>query len=300
MEKPKTDLYQEVTDKILSLLEQGVAPWRQTWKTSDVPRNFANKKPYTGINVWLLAMLPYERPLFLTYKQALQMGGQVRKGEKGHKVIFWKVTEAKDPQTGEMKQVFLLRYYTVFNVAQVAGIKELLPALPEPPSETQKTANCKAIINNMPNPPKLQHGGAQAYYMPLTDLVQMPPLTSFESKEAYFSTLFHEYAHATGHPKRLNRLEIATSGKSFFGSEDYSKEELTAELTASFLCNIAGIENARLIENSAAYIANWLQKLRNDKRMIITAAQQAKRATEYILANNITPTADDASPDESN
>jgi len=209
----------------------------------------------------------------LTFRQARVLGGFVRRGERGFPIVFWQFI--KDEETEE--KFPLLRYYTVFNVGQCEGIDvPILGARAFSPIE-----ECENIVSGMPNPPRTEFGGNRAFYVPSRDLITIPARGRFTDGEEFYATMFHEMAHSTGHQSRLNRKGISESGVGF-GSEIYSQEELVAEIGASFLNAKAGIVGCT-IANSASYIANWLLALRNDKRMIISAAGQAQRAADYIL-----------------
>ena len=273
-------VYEIFTDRIISELEKGTIPWRQPWKESGRPVNLVSRKPYQGINVILLRSTCRSSPYWLTFKQAKDLGGHVRKGEKATPVVFWKWTERteRDPETGEeRKDGFpILRYYSVFNADQVEGI-----AVPEEaPRPFNPVEHAEGIISAMPSCPEIQHRGDRAYYSPRLDQVVLPPKGIFDSENGYYSVAFHELTHSTGHSSRLHRFD--TEDLAPFGSTDYSKEELVAELGASFLCAEAGIDGA-VIPNSAAYIQNWLGAMRNDKRMVVLAAAQAQKAADYIL-----------------
>jgi len=270
--------YEVVTESIIKQLESGVAPWRKSWRT-EMPANLASKKEYRGINVFLLASLGYGSRYWLTYRQAQTLGGSVRKGEHGSKVVFWKIDEYRkeDKETGETenRKSILLRYYTVFNLEQCDGIKSPEPALAVHPIE-----QCESIVRSMPTPPKLVQE-AQACYRPSADTVGIPARSAFTSAEEYYSTFFHELTHSTGHPSRLSREGIMEHHP--FGSEDYSKEELVAEMGAAMLCGVAGIES-RTLDNSAAYLHHWISRLKSDSRLVVSAASQAQKAADYILA----------------
>lgn len=273
MRNSKSDVYQIITDRIISLLEKGVAPWRKPWNTAGLdngPANLVSKKHYQGINSFLLACQSYESPFWLTYKQAQEKGGNIRKGEKGTPVIFWKILEKDDPQdTGGLpalpalpdgsnihgkKRFGLLRYYTVFNIEQCDGIDTPpLESIAWP--EHERIERAEAIVDGMPNRPDIEYGGARAFYRPSTDSVKVPELKRYEKPEEFYSTLFHELAHSTGHESRLGREGIVEAH--FFGDPVYSREELIAEMTATFLCAHCGIEN-QTIENSAAYLQGWI------------------------------------------
>lgn len=286
----KTDAFQVITDRVISLLESGVAPWRKTWNAADdsqAPKNLISKKEYNGINCLILAAQGYNSPYWLTFNQAKEKGGHIRKGEKGTPVVFWRVSEKDDPKgeidpkTGKVKKdkLFLLRYYTVFNVEQTEGINYPKPEKVEV-SEVERIERAEAVIKNMPNPPSMAFGGNRAFYSPCTDSVKVPTIDSYEVKEHYYGTVFHELSHSTGHRSRLNRSGVAEAH--FFGDEEYSKEELIAEMASAFLCGHCGIENIT-IENSASYLQNWINALKGDKRLVVHAASAAQKAANYIL-----------------
>ena len=271
-------VYDQITERIIDMLETGTVPWRKPWQVqAGLPRNLLTKKLYRGINVFLLHALRYESPYWLTFRQALELGGNVRKGEKACPVVFWKQLEIEDKASGEKEKIPLLRFYHVFNVAQCDGLKNL-PA----PVETPCSALVKPdeIVSLMPQRPEIKHGMRQAFYSPSADFVAMPERARFTNEAGYYGTLFHELIHATGHPARLNRLTLTESEG--FGSNPYCKEELIAEMGAAFLCGEAGIEESTL-ENSAAYLKGWLEQLQNDKKLIVQAAAQAQKAADFIL-----------------
>jgi antirestriction protein ArdC len=269
--------YEVVTESIIKQLESGVAPWRKPWRT-EMPANLASKKEYRGINVFLLASLGYGSRYWLTYRQAQTLGGSVRKGEHGSKVVFWKIDEYRkeDKDTGETenRKSILLRYYTVFNLEQCEGIKS-----PEPTRIIAPLGQCETIVNSMPNPPSFEQD-SRAFYRPSTDTLGVPARSAFDSAEEFYSTLFHELTHSTGHPSRVGREGIMEHNP--FGSEDYSKEELVAEMGAAMLCGVAGIQS-RTLDNSASYLQSWINRLRSDSRLIVSAASQAQKAADYIL-----------------
>lgn len=287
----KRDIYQEVTDRIIAAIESGQAlPWRKPWKVrveyGGFHRNLVSKKPYRGVNTFILdfiaAVEGYQSPYWLTFKQARDKGGCVRKGEKGTKIVFFKPLPIKVEENGETKTkvIPLLRDFTVFNVDQCDGID--VPEVPEQEGPVfTPIEKCEDIIAKMPNAPRIQHRENRAYYSPAMDYVNMPHREDFDSPEFYYSVGFHELAHSTGHQSRLNRKEIADFQA--FGDEPYSKEELTAEMSSAMLCAVAGIDVAPLQENTAAYIKNWLGKLKDDKKFVVQAAARAQRATDYIL-----------------
>jgi antirestriction protein ArdC len=270
-----SSVYSIVTEQILKQLESGVAPWHRPW-TTEIPKNLASGRAYRGINVFLLASNGYGSPYWLTYKQATERGGHVRKGEHGTKIVFWKIgtreTEDAEGDTFERKSI-LLRYYTVFDVEQCEGIPS-----PSTSRVVNRIEECERIVQQMPNPPAMQQDG-RAWYRPSTDTVGMPSRNAFNSAEEYYSTLFHELTHSTGHTKRVGRYGIEKLNT--FGSESYSKEELIAEMGAAMLSGIAGIER-KTLSNSAAYLKSWIDVLKSDSRMVVSAASQAQKAADYI------------------
>jgi len=274
-----TDVYSIVTNRIIEHLEKGVVPWQKPWTDAGLPKNLITGKNYRGINVWLLNTLNYQQNSFLTFKQVKDLGGYVKKGEKAQEVIFWKWIEKENKETKETERVPLLRYYTVFNIAQCEGIpKEKLPQIIERNNNTIE--DCEKIINEMPKRPDIRHKEHSAFYNKMQDYVNVPKMETFKSSEHYYGTLFHELVHSTGHNERLNRNELTKSNG--FRSENYAVEELTAEMGASYLKSYAGIPIEQL-ENNAAYIKGWLESLKNDKRFIVHASAQAQKATDYIL-----------------
>jgi antirestriction protein ArdC len=273
-------VYEQITERIIALLAQGTVPWHKPWKArTGLPRNLVSQKPYRGINVFLLLSMNYESPFWLTFRQALQLGGTVRKGEKSCPVVFWKQTTFEDKETREPQKIPLLRFYHVFNVAQCDGLKIGGEPVEEPVDEFIKS---EEIVAHMPQRPIIKHGMARAFYSPREDCVGLPLRERFERAEGYYATLFHELVHASGHESRLNRSTLKESMG--FGSNPYCKEELIAEMGAAFLCAHAQIVEL-IIDNSAAYLQGWLEQLRNDKTLIVQAAAQAQRAADFILGN---------------
>ncbi len=285
------DVYAIVTEKIVNLLEQGIVPWRRPWSATGLPRNLISTKPYRGVNLFLLSATKYVSPFWLTMKQANELGGSVRKGEHSQIVVFWKVDQIANvgTETGtesdeadeKSRRRFVLRYYRLFNLEQCELPQAVLDKLPK--IETHQHDPIEAaerIIAGIPNPPEIQYVGSKAFYSPTTDRITLPPRELFTSTEEIYACLFHEESHAAGAPKRLNRKSITEAAP--FGSPTYSFEELVAECSAAYLCAEAGISPA-VLENQAAYIQGWLAKLHSEKRMVVTAAAQAQRASDYIL-----------------
>jgi antirestriction protein ArdC len=271
------NVYEIITDRILHKMAQGIVPWRQPW-VGGVPKNLVSGKEYRGVNVFLLASSRFTSPYFLTYKQATGKGGQVRKGEHGTPVVFWKVGDSNkvDPATGKKGKYFILRYYTVFNVTQCEGIEA---PVGESAVKFNPIAECEQLVETYTSRPHIQHGGGRACYIPSLDHIHMPNRESFHTPEEYYSTLFHELTHSTGSESRLNRKGITDPIK--FASHDYSFEELVAECGAAFLCGHTGIEN-KTLDNSVAYLQSWTAKLRSEPRWIVEAASQAAKAADLI------------------
>jgi antirestriction protein ArdC len=226
--------------------------------------------------------MSYSSPYWLTFKQAQELGGHVRKGEKSCPVVFWKWLDVE--RDGEKERVPFLRYYSVFNAAQCEGIESHVPSVPGATREHSPIVAAQAIVDAMPKRPEIRLGLDRAFYSPGGDYVGMPDPGQFRSAEDWHSVIFHELTHATGHDSRLARKGVsATDGEwSAFGSTPYAKEELVAEMGAAFLCGHAGIVE-RTIDNSAAYVASWLSRLKNDPKLVITAAGQAQKAADFIL-----------------
>jgi antirestriction protein ArdC len=288
--------YDVITQRILDALEQGEVPWRKPWSVQAGlrPQNAISKRPYSGINAFLLGWSGYTDPRWITFRAAKANGGSVRKGEKATPIVFYKRITRKcspahpgvvcghcDIGNPGVKSFGILKYFNVFNVEQIDGLDLEPIEAPDPAEAPDPIEAAEAIIAAAPNPPSLDHaGGNQAYYIPAKDEVHLPPRESFGDAGEYYATVFHELGHATGHESRLNRHGLET-GIAPFGSKIYSKEELAAEFASAFLCNTAGIENT--IDNSAAYIAGWARALRQDKKIVVQAASQGQKAADYIL-----------------
>jgi len=277
--------YKVITDKILEKLEEGTVPWHQPWST-EMSKNLVSKKEYRGINVFLLASMGYANPYWLTFRQAGQLGGHIRRGEKSTPVVFWKWMEKntgdlQDNGDAIVNRYPILRHYKVFNLDQCDDIPaDKIPEL-EKREDFHPIGEAEAVVRDMPHAPTITNGSRQALYRPSTDSIEMPPGELFGSDEEYYSTLFHELTHSTGHRSRLHRFN--DEELSPFGSGDYSKEELIAEMGAAFLCGHCQIVN-ETIDNSAAYIQGWLGKLRNDKKLVVIAGAQAQKAADSILS----------------
>jgi len=275
------DIYSEVTSRIISTLEKETIPWHQPWTGgSSGCISYATGKPYSILNHILLGGQSGE---YITFKQCSLAGGHVRKGERSKMVCFWKPFETVNDETGEIEQHFYLRYYNVFHLSQCVGVEpRWAVSVTQQISDLQPDDAAEAIVQDY-----IARSGVilritqsdKAYYKPSTDEVVVPQLSQYMQVSEFYSTLFHELTHSTGHHSRLNRISDVAA----FGSEQYSREELTAELGAAFLVNHCHIECEASFDNSAAYIAGWLKALKDDKRLIISAAGAAEKAVALIL-----------------
>jgi antirestriction protein ArdC len=269
---------------MITLLEQGQIPWQKPWQSGELmPRNAVSGREYRGVNVFLLHTMSYQSPCWLTFNQAKELGGTVKRGERACPVVFWKWLDAEE--NSERKRIPFLRYYSVFNVGQCEGIPPEKIASPSVIQREHSTiAEAERIVAAMPRCPQIKTGLARAFYSPSGDYVGMPGPEQFRTGEDYYSVLFHELTHATGHESRLNRKGVSgTEGEwSAFGSTPYAREELVAEMGAAFLCGQAGVVE-RTLDNSAAYVAAWLQRLKDDHRLVVQAAAQAQKAADFIL-----------------
>ncbi|SIT93954.1 ArdC family protein [Pontibacter indicus] len=287
----------QVTNEIMQQLEQGQVLWQKPWSSYGLPKNYGSGRPYGGFNAFYLnyvtARCHYTAPYFVTFKQAQALGGRVRKGEQGTPIVYWKIydgkqiTHPKDQEVGHREKEgkkCVPFFWTVFNIDQVEGVDFRLPEIPER-SGQQLIEACQDVVDGFPSPrPRILHGGAAAWYAPATDTVQLPEPGRFHSSASYYATLFHELIHATGHATRLNRF-TREAAPARFGDEAYSKEELIAEMGASFLCAYTGIREA-VFQNTVAYLQGWISCLREDKTLLLYAGTRAFKAASYLLALN--------------
>jgi antirestriction protein ArdC len=284
---PRADIYSRVTNKILADLENGVRTWQKPWNASNTDGRITqplrhNGTPYKGVNVLLLWCEAidkgYTSSTWMTYKQATELGAQVRKGEHGSLVVYADRFTRKDTneQGAEIeREIPLMKGYTVFNVEQIDGLPaQYVSTAPEPLAPMARIDNAERFF--AATGATIRHGGNQAFYAPARDFVQMPPRESFRDAEAYSATLAHELTHWTAHPSRLAR-ELSKR----FGNDAYAAEELIAEMGSAFLCADLGI-TPEVREDHAAYLAHWLEVLKADNRAIFTAASQAQRAADYL------------------
>ncbi len=262
-------VYEMVQEKILDQIAKGVIPWRRPW-ISGQAISWRSQKPYRGINQFILD--PGE---YATFNQIVESGGKVKKGSKGSIVVFWKMNEFENEE-GEIESRPLLRYYKVFNVrTQAEGIE---PKQKEITFAHDPIESGEKIISMYADKPAISFNPGKAYYIPSTDHISIPDKSDFPQIEEYYSTLFHELVHSTGHQTRLNRNGITEM--TAFGSENYGKEELIAEMGAAMLCGVARINNT--IENSAAYLAGWARAIKGDVRLVVMASAAAQKAADYI------------------
>ena len=291
----KFDAYQMVTDRICALLEQGLKPWAQPW-TSAVSCAWSGNDghAYSLLNQMLLAdpekkytdmneLLADIRGEWVTYKVAIARGGYVKAGEHGRKVVFFKMMEAKkEKEEDETKTFPFLSVYTVFHISQCEGLEQKFHLDAETLYDFTADTTAEQVATDYIQREGITYNpvhGNKAYYSPRLDTVVTPLPEQFADSAEYYSTLFHELTHSTGHESRLNRLNKCAA----FGTEDYSTEELVAEIGSASLLATLGIESESSLTASAAYIKNWLHALKNDKRMIVTAASRAEKAVKMIL-----------------
>ena len=295
MKSKKQTTYELITQRIIDSLDKGDIPWIKPWqqvKNLGMPHNFKSGLNYNGLNMFLLYSQSWSTPYFLTYRQVKEMGGNVRKGERGTPITYFNwvnIKDKKDPS--KLKNVPLLKYYTVFNAEQIEGIefpniednkkrfKAEFEAI-EGADDLLKIMS-KRIVKGSLVMPKINHiAQNRAYYRPSTDQITMPTKEQFKSSAEYYSVLFHELTHSTGHKDKLNRSTLVNAH--FFGDKDYSKEELCAEMGAAFLCGLSDID-MHTIRNSQAYIKNWLKALKGNSQLVIQAASAAQKAVDFLI-----------------
>ncbi len=279
------NVYELVTNRIIEQLENNIIPWEKPWNgTIDGAFNRVSKKPYSILNQMLLK---YDGE-YASFKQWKDLGGHIRKGEKSEMVVFWKmypIKEKQDDGTEIIKTIPLLKYINVFHISQVDGVEPLKQKVThdiEPIEKAEKILNDYWNRENI----TIEHvKGDKAFYSPMFDKIQLPLFEQFKQSEEYYSTAFHESVHSTMKTSRCNRQEDRKGKVVSFGSEEYSKEELVAEVGSAQLMNIVGIETTKSFRNSTAYIQSWLKVLRNDNKFIVSASSKAEKAVNYILGN---------------
>lgn len=274
------NIYQMISDRIIAQLEQGIIPWNKPWTgTRDGAYNRISKKPYSLINQMLLR----HSGEYASYKQWQECGGQVKKGEKAEVVVFWKPTQVKEEKDGEetIRTVPVLRYYSVFHITQVDNVEPIEKSELndiDPIQDAEKILNDYISAEGIKLEKELSD---RAYYSPLRDVIHLPLIEQFTDAAEYYSVAFHEATHSTMKETRCNRPQKMAA----FGTENYSKEELVAEIGSAALLNITGIETEKTFKNNAAYVQNWLQVLKNDNRFIVSASSKAEKAVKYILGD---------------
>lgn len=283
-------VYEIVTEKILEAIENNIVPWQASWKVHGKDRNPVSGTEYRGINTLLLALSrmtnKFSTHYWYTFKQVTSLKGKVKKGSKSTLITFYNIKEKKQDRwtdkenkiyetTGKVPKTFFLRYYRVFNFDQTENIKA--PESDEEKKEVDSIECCENVIQGYENGPEIRHGHFNPSYHKKDDVVSMPETNRFDNSEEYYSVMFHELGHSTGHESRLNRaclneVEI----------DNYGKEELVAEMTSAFLCGHCRIEQP-VIKNQAAYLKGWASKIKEDKYMVVHAAGAAQKAADLIL-----------------
>lgn len=277
------NVYELVTNRIIEQLENNIVPWEKPWSgTLDSAFNRVSKKPYSILNQMLLK---YDGE-YATFKQWKDLGGYIRKGEKSEMVVFWKmypIKEKQDDGTEIIKTIPLLKYINVFHISQVDGVEPLKQKVTHDIEPIDKAEKILKDYWNRENITIEHIKGDKAFYSPMFDKIQLPLFEQFKQPEEYYSTAFHESVHSTMKTSRCNRQEDRKGKVVSFGSEEYSKEELVAEVGSAQLMNIVGIETTKSFRNSTAYIQSWLKVLRNDNKFIVSASSKAEKAVNYIL-----------------
>lgn len=271
MKLTRKEIYQAITNQLLEKLSQGTIPWRKSWKVG-LPANLQTKRIYSGINFLNLCMSEYPSPYYLTFLQCVRdRGGQVNRGEKGSWVIYWDVKKIHgDEADNEQRGIPFIRRSIVFNIAQTS--------LFESENEARLIVECEEVVNGFINPPKIRHNTIKAFYSPEEDYISLPPINSFTTEAEYYSTLMHELVHSTGHSSRLNRPLMD------FEKDNYSFEELVAEIGSTYLSAMTGIA-PKTIDNQAAYIQGWMKLAESREFVFMKAAVEAQKAVNLILAS---------------
>lgn len=276
------NVYQMVTDRIIEEMQKGVIPWEKPWTGVRAGAfNRVSKRPYSLLNQMLLK----HTGEYATFKQWSELGGKIKKGAKSEIIVFWKITEIEEENEDNekvKKNIAILRYYNVFHISQVEGVKPLESPFPE----VEPIEEADRIINDYVAREHIDFtecASNKAYYSPSIDCVVVPMKEQYKLINEYYSTTFHELTHSTGHKTRLDRLE--SGAVAALGSETYSKEELVAEIGSASIMNLLGIETTKTFRNSAAYIQSWIKVLKNDNKFIVSAASKAEKAVNFIIGN---------------
>jgi antirestriction protein ArdC len=288
----KTDIYQLVTDRIITALEQGCVPWQRPWSLTSSAQTMALSHESGNAYSFLNQMLLGEPGEYITFRRAKELGGSIRKGAKGRPVVFWKPVvhkETEEDGTERIRTIPVLKRYTVFHLTDTEGIEsrfagkeERTASLSSPlsPVEQADVTAQEYVGRNEPLRLCIIYSG-KAYYSHSDDKVVVPKMSQFRSAEEYYSVLYHELVHSTGHESRCNRRDAGAVAA--YGDNAYAKEELTAEMGAAMALSCLGIDSEQAFDNSAAYIDGWLRKLRNDKTLVVRAACKAEQAVKFIF-----------------
>ena len=276
----KFDIYQTITARIIEQLEQGLIPWTKPWNgVRSGAFNRISKQPYSLLNQMLLS----KSGEYATFKQWQNLGGHIRKGAKAEMVVYWNIIEKEETNSKGEKEIIgipILKYYNVFHISQVEGVEPL----EKPFSDVQPVENAEQLIKDYITREGINYKETisdKAYYSPITDSVVVPCKNQYQNVNDFYATAFHELVHSSGNKSRLNRITKLAA----FGSHEYSKEELVAEIGSATLLNLLGLETSKTFRNTAAYIQSWLKVLKNDNRFIVSAASKADKAVDYILGN---------------
>lgn len=259
----RKEIYQHITDKIIEQLKKGTIPWRKPWRQG-LPSNYITRRPYNGINRLSLLCNDYPSPYYLTYLQIKQLGGRILKNQKGHLIVFWKVINITNEEDEHVDEFPLLRYTYVFNLSQTDLYK------PDE-NDLDTILECEQLLSSVQPVPDIRHNTSECFYDKRNDYISIPPMSQFKSREEYYSSLFHELVHWTGHQSRLNRQNL-----------DYATEELVAELGSSYLCAVTGISKV-VINNQTAYINDWLRLLWSDNLRLLSISGLSQDAADFII-----------------
>lgn len=279
----KAEVYEKITERIVTALEAGTIPWKKGWSGNEAPINYVSRKPYRGINR-LMCDKPGE---WLTFKQAKDAGGNVKKGEKGTPIVIRytsKKTYTADDGTEQVHFIPCFKTGTVFHISQCEGVESKVKPQEAPPNPIEVGEQIlKTYVESSGVGFNIVEGSERAFYRPSSDAITLPSITQFVSAAEYYSTAFHESVHSTGHSSRLKRFGENDDGVAAFGDDVYSKEELVAEIGAAMLMSESGLETPATFQNNAAYLRGWLEALKGDKTLIVQAASAAQKAADFIL-----------------
>jgi len=266
----RKEVFSDINDRILERLKQGIVPWKKSW-TSGVPRNFITKKPYHGLNFLSLAMQDFPSPYYLSFLQCKQKQGSIIKGSSGNIILYWDIKELSKEVDGEVetKKIPFMKWSYIFNLAQTT--------LYEDTSDENLIVECEDLIRRIEPKPVIRHNTMRCYYTPDEDYISLPKISDFDNDGEYYSALFHELIHWTGHPKRLNRFTSAMPDK-----QEYSFEELVAEIGSAYLCAMCGI-SPKVIDNQAAYLQGWMNLAFEEENLFVKATLKAQEAVNYLI-----------------